>query len=176
MSRSRMESRGRLSSMSMGRWIFVIVGFLLFCAVLLVIVVRSVNAGYRAEEQQAIAVAETNVGLTRIEGAVQYTWEEPVWVVRGRDREKQTWIVWERKDGLVKEKESDNYSEKQIRDRFAAEHPTAKATRVVPGWFNNQPVWEFRYEDQADGNGRPCIAFYAFKDGTLLKTYVLPGY
>jgi uncharacterized protein YpmB len=176
MSPSRAESRSRLASMSIGRWIFVIAGFLLFLAVLFMIYIRSVDSGYRGEQKRAMALAQSQAGLTRIDGAVQYTWEETVWVVRGRDRDKQSWIVWERKDGLVKEKESDNFSMTQMRDRFAAEHPSAKSIRILPGWFNNQPVWEIRYDDRASSTRHPSISFYSFKDGSLLNTYVLPGY
>jgi uncharacterized protein YpmB len=155
---------------------FVFAGFVLFVAVLFVLFVRSVNADYRAEENRAIALAKTQGGLVRVDAAVQYTWEEPVWVVRGRDRNKHTWIVWERRDGLVKEQESLNYPESQMRERFAAERPTAKPLRVVPGWFRSKPVWEIRYEDRASTSGGQAIAFYSFKDGTLLTTYELPGY
>ncbi|TJY44309.1 hypothetical protein E5161_02680 [Cohnella pontilimi] len=176
MSPRRADKRSGHTTMSMGRWMFVLAGFLLFCAVMLVIFVRSVNAGYRADEQHAIAVAKEQSGLTEVDEAVQYTWEEPVWVVRGRDGNNQTWFVWERKDGILKKQENGNYSEAQIRERFSAEHPTAQSIRVVPGWFDNRPVWEFRYEDLADGNQRPSISFYSFEDGTLLNTYVLPGY
>jgi uncharacterized protein YpmB len=171
---SRSESRRRLPALSLIRWLFLATLILLMLASFLVLYIRSVDADYRGGENRALALAKVQGGLTEIGEIVLYTWDEPIWIVRGRDHDNVEWILWERNDGIVKEKVSEGYSEPRIRERFAADRPAADPVRVLPGWFAGQPVWEIRYI-RAPLSRQQSIDFYSFKDGTVLKTYVLPG-
>ncbi|MBW5446596.1 hypothetical protein GE107_11045 [Cohnella sp. CFH 77786] len=174
MSLSRTESHRRLPALSMGRILFAGVSFFVLLAVAAVLHVRSADAGYRADENRAIQAAITEGGLAQVDRAVWHIWDESVWVVMGKDKDGQEWILWERKDGIVKEKLSDGFSESRIREHFASERPSAVPIRVLPGWFANRPVWEIRYR-KTPRTAQQGIDFYSFKDGTLIKSYDLPG-
>lgn len=175
MNLSRSESRRRLQPWSRGRIGFVGALLLVLVVSIFVVYVRSMDAGYREEEGRAIAVAKSEGGLAEIEETVLHTWVEPIWIVRGKDKEGQEWIVWERKDGIVKEKAEDGLDEKRVRARFDSDRPDADVIRVLPGWFMDRPVWEIRYK-KIPKSQLQSIDFYSFKEGTLLKTYDLPGY
>jgi uncharacterized protein YpmB len=174
MTPSRSDAYRRRSPLTPGRWALLIGGFLLFLLVLFVVTVRNADADYRRDEARAVATAKTEAGLKRIGSVSMHVWDETVWVVTGKDAEGVEWIVWERASGLVKEKLEDGLSEKRIRELFASQHPGSDIVRLLPGWFDNQPAWEIRYVADPD-TGRQSIDFYAFKDGTKLKTYDLPG-
>jgi uncharacterized protein YpmB len=174
MSLSRSESRRRLPDLTRRRWVAAAVMFVVVVVACLVLYLRAMNAGYRAEETVGVNVAKTQAGLVEIDQSVFYTWQESMWIVRGKDKDGQAWVVWERKDGLVKMKLSEGFPEARMRERFAADRPAARAVRVLPGWFSGSPVWEIRY-DKGDKSGQQAIDFYSFKDGSLLKTYELPG-
>jgi uncharacterized protein YpmB len=174
MSLSRSESRRRLTTGSLAKWLLMSALLLILAFSLLLYYIRSVDSGYRGEENRAIALAKTEGGLVKIDETVLYTWEEPVWVVRGKDQNGEAWFLWERSDGLVKERLSDGYDESRIRERFAADRPSARVIRVLPGWFKGGPVWEIRYS-KAPRSGQQAVDFYSFKDGSLVKTYELPG-
>ena len=174
MSLSRSENRRRLPALSLGRWIFAGFLLLLALAVSAVLFIRSEDAGYRRDENRAIQLAKNQGGLTEVERAELYTWNETLWIVIGKDANNESWIIWERNDGLVKKKLSEGFSESRIRERFASERPSADPIRVLPGWFSGQPVWEIRYY-KTRSTRQQGIDFYSFQDGTLLQTYDLPG-
>lgn len=173
MNLSRTESRRRLPVMTPARWAAAAVTILVAAVMSAVLYFRGVDAEYREEEERAIRLAIEQGGLVQADRAVSYTWDETMWIVIGKDQEGQDWIVWERADGLEKRKISDGYSEARIRERFAAERPSARPIRVLPGWFEGRPVWEIRYE-RTPGSDQQGIDFYSFEDGTLLQTYDLP--
>jgi len=174
MSLSRSENRKRAPLMTPGRWILLIAGFLLFAAVWFVLYVRTADADYQSEENRAIKLAKQEAGLKSASEAYKHVWEETVWVVVGKDAEGVKWFVWEKQDGIVKEREDDGESKDEIADRFGVEHPGKKIVRLMPGWFQGQPAWEIRYVADPS-NGRQAIDFYSFKEGSKLKTYDLPG-
>lgn len=175
MSLSRAESRQRPRSGAFLRWGVAVVLCVICASFVSVLFVRSADTDYRNEENQAIRLAMAQGGLTEVDRAALHTWSEPVWVVTGRDQDGQEWMLWERKDGIVKEKTADGFTESRIRERFDSDRPSAVMLRMLPGWFADQPVWEFRYE-KAPKSGRQAIDFYSFKDGKLLQTYDLPSY
>ena len=174
MSLSRAEERKRPPIMTGRRWTLLILGFLVFVIVIFVIYVQSAGAGYRNEKDDAIRLAKKEAGIAKTTDAVKHVWDESVWVVTGKDADGVKWIVWERQAGIVKEKEDDGLNEAAAKRRFAEEHPGQQIVRVLPGWFENQPAWEIRYVSDPESE-RQAIDFYAFKDGTKLKTYDLPG-
>ncbi|WP_027093607.1 DUF5590 domain-containing protein [Cohnella thermotolerans] len=171
---SRAESHKRAPVMSVRRWIWLSVCFVLFVCVAFVLYIRSVNADYESERTEAIRLAKSEAGMKETLDAVKHVWDESVWVVIGKDADGVKWYVWERADGIVKEKADDGLSREQIVDRFNADHPGQEIVRILPGWFQGQPAWEVRYVSDPSTK-REAIDFYSFKDGTKLKTYDLPG-
>lgn len=174
MSLSRAEERKRPSIMTGRRWTMLILGFLVFVCVIFVLYVKSAAADYQNEKDDAIRLAKKEAGIVKQTDAVKHVWDESVWVVTGKDADGVKWFVWERQSGIVKEKADDGLSEAVVKQRFAEEHPGKKIVRVIPGWFENQPAWEIRYVSDP-ATERQAIDFYSFLDGTLLKTYDLPG-
>lgn len=171
----RTEHNRALRMMTAGKWLFVIVCFIVFLIVSFVVFIRSAESEYRKDERTAIRIAREQGGLTKIDEALPYTWEESMWIVRGEDEQEQTWYIWERKDGLVKKLESEGLSERQARQRFSEEYGgDSGLIRIIPAWFGGQPAWEVRYESHAQA-GHQAIDFYSFEDGAKLKTYELPG-
>lgn len=174
MSLSRTEQRKRPPIMTGRKWTLLIVGFLVFVCVVFVVYVKSAGADYQNEKDDAIRLAKKEAGIVKSTGAVKHVWDESVWVVTGKDADGVKWFVWERQDGVVKEKADDGLSEASVKQRFVEEHPGKAIVRVLPGWFEGQPVWEIRYVSDPDTE-RQAIEFYSFKDGTELETYDLPG-
>jgi uncharacterized protein YpmB len=171
MNLSRSEGQRKLPSLSLIRWLVVVVGFVVFVVVSFVLYVRSADSDYLNAEKHAKQIAIKNGGLTEVTNAGSHTWDETVWVVTGKDSEGQSWMVWERASELVKLKVDENMSEKRMIDRFSQEHAGLKPIRIIAGWFEDQPVWEIRYWNEK-GNYQ-SIDFYSFQDGTKLRTYVL---
>ena len=177
MSLSRSESfRKPVRALSVRNGIIIGAGLLLFLAVGAVLSVRTADADYRRDERQAHALAKREAGLIEIRESVHYTWEESMWILRGRDAEGVEWYVWQRADGIVKEKASDVLGEADALRLFREQRPDADVIRVLPGWFQNEPAWEIRYKQIKGPNTRgQAVDFYAFRGGGRLKTYDLPG-
>jgi uncharacterized protein YpmB len=170
---SRQESRRKLPNLSFARWTLLLAGFLLFLLVSFILFIRSADATHHHAEKTAIRIAKAQAGLTDVRKAVRHTWDETVWVVFGKDATNVEWMVWERDNEVIKLKVSENESEKQMLRRFKDEHNGEIPIRMLPGWFQNEPVWEVRYWSELDAE-RQAIDFYSFKDGSRLKTYELP--
>jgi uncharacterized protein YpmB len=171
MNLSRSEGQRKTPSLSLGRWIVILTGFILFVIVSLVLFVRSADSEYRAGEKQAIRIAKEQGGLSEISDVVTHTWDETVWVVTGTDSEGETWMIWERQEELVRKKVSENMSEEQMLAKFSQEH-SGSPIRIIPGWFKGQPAWEIRYWSEKEKQHQ-SLDFYSFEDGRMLKTYVL---
>ena len=174
MSLSRSASRIRIRSFPLGRWILALILLLAAVAAAFAMYVRAADSDYRNERSKAVSFAREQGELATVERAVFYTWDESLWVVEGTDREGVAWMLWERGDGLVKEKIDDGFSEARILAQFGVQKPHAEVVRIQPGWFANQPVWEIRYRLAPD-SPKQSIGFYSFKEGIGIKTYDLPG-
>ncbi len=174
MSLSRKESRSRLREISLGRWIVAVLLLLAAIVAAFVLYVRAADSAYQNGERQAIALAIEQGELTEIERVTSYTWEESLWIVQGKDASGEAWMLWERGDGVVKRKLSEGRSEAQMLAQFGLQLPDAEPIRIQPGWFGNAPVWEIRYRQSPDTD-RQSIGFYSFEEGTLIRTYDLPG-
>ncbi|WP_373229672.1 DUF5590 domain-containing protein [Cohnella sp.] len=169
---SRTDKERKLPSLSLIRWLVIITGFILFLLVSFVLYIRSADSGHRHAEKKAYQIAQNQGGLKEVNKASIHTWDETVWVVRGEDSEGNEWLVWEREQELVKRKVSENVSEEQMLDMFARENAGRIALRILPGWFQGQPVWEIRSRNEPR-DGHQLIEFYSFENGTKLRTYWL---
>lgn len=172
MNLSRSEKERKLPSLSLYRWVILITGFIVFVAVSFFLYIRSADSDHRNAQNNAIEIAYKQGGLEEVSEAVIHTWDETVWVVTGKDSEGETWMLWERKDELVKQKVSENISKERMLKKFSEEHAGLKPIRVLPGWFKGQPVWEIRYWNETSKESQ-SIDFYSLHDGTMLKTYML---
>lgn len=171
MNLSRSEGNRRIPSLSLAKWIIVLAGFILFVTVSFVLYVRSADSEYRNSETTAIRIAKEQGGLTDIDEAVTHTWNETVWVVSGTDADGEKWMIFERMNEVVRKKLSENTSEKQMLAKFSEEH-NGTPIRIIPGWFNGEPVWEIRYWNEKSKEYQ-SLDFYSFENGSMLKTYVL---
>lgn len=173
MSGRRRERRRRHATV-IGRWAALAGGILIALVVLAVLYVRSADADYRRGEKQAIELARAQAGLAEADRAVLYTWDETLWIVIGKNHEGEPIIVWERESGLETARMAEGYSEEQILEQFRKDRPGARIIRMLPGWFQDMPVWEIRYAPSPDTKEQG-LDFYSFRTGNLLKTYTLLG-
>jgi uncharacterized protein YpmB len=175
MNLSRSDKVRRLPSLSLIRWLVIIAGFILFVIVSFVLYIRSADAGHRHGEKKAYQIALNQGGMEEVSRASIHTWDETVWVVKGKDSEDQPWMIWVRNEELIKKKISEGISEEQMLEEFTKAHSGQKPLRILPGWFQNQPVWEIRYKiDTGDPeDDHQSIDFYSFEDGTKLQTFWL---
>ncbi|MFC4598052.1 DUF5590 domain-containing protein [Cohnella hongkongensis] len=171
MNMSRSEGKRALPSLSPGRWLILIAGFLLFVAVSFVLYVRSADSDYRRGEQQAIRAAKEQGELVRVDEVYRHTWQDTVWIVRGEDAGGEAWTLFLLQEEIVRKKASENMTEQQMRAKFAEAH-SAEPIRMMPAWFNGQAAWEIRYRDAGDEE-RQSLEFYSFENGSLIRTYVL---
>jgi len=175
MSLSRTDRRITFRPIRFGRWILALLLLLAAIAASFALYVRSADSGYRNDRNRAVSQALGQGGLAQVDQASSYTWEETMWIVQGKDNEGEAWMLWERSaDDIYSIKLSDSYSEEQMLGQFGLQRPAAELVRIQPGWFNDAPVWEVRYR-QSQGSDKQSIDFYSFKEGTLIRTYDLPG-
>ncbi|MFC5467726.1 DUF5590 domain-containing protein [Cohnella suwonensis] len=173
MNLSRTEGHRKGPSLSLAKWGILVAGFVVFVLVCFYLYVRSSDKDYRSVENRAVRIAKQQAGLKEVTDAASHTWDETVWIVSGKDADGESWVVFEKSDGVVKEKTTDNLTKKQMLAKFESEHEGASAPiRMIPGWFKGQPAWEIRYWNN-DDHLHQSLGFYSFKDGTMLKTYVL---
>ncbi|RED58734.1 hypothetical protein [Cohnella phaseoli] len=171
MNMSRSEGKRVLPSFTLGRWLFIISGFILFLIVSFVLYVRSADSDYRRAENEAIRIGKAQGELVNVFEAVRHTWQGNVWIVTGEDAGGERWTVFELENEIVRKKASENLTEEQMLAKFAAAH-TGKPIRIMPAWFNGQPAWEIRYRNEGDERLQ-SLDFYSFEDGSLIRTYVL---
>ncbi|MFC5403768.1 DUF5590 domain-containing protein [Cohnella soli] len=173
MSLSRTEEHRKSPTLSVAKWCFLVAGFIVFVLVCFYLYVRSSDKDYRDLENRAVRIAKQQAGLKEVTDAASHTWDETVWIVSGKDADGESWVVFEKSDGIVKEKAANNLTKKQMLEKFEVEHVGVSAPiRMIPGWFKGQPAWEIRYWNDAE-HQHQSLGFYSFKDGSMLKTYVL---
>jgi uncharacterized protein YpmB len=174
MNLSRRDSRRKtpVITWKLGVWlIFSLMAILIAFAMWYV---REAGSDYAREEREAVRRTMQEAGLVSVEWAFRHAWDDSVWVVLGTDGEGVRWMVWETPDGYIRERESDLVGEAELRAMIRNDEPGRKILRVVPGWFQGEPVWEVRYIADSE-EGRQAIDFYSARDGAKRKTYDLPG-
>jgi uncharacterized protein YpmB len=174
MTLSRKESRRRLPAITWRLWVWLALWLAVLLIVLLLILVRIAGSSYAAEEREAVRRAIQGAGIVDVEWAFKHVWDEQVWVFLGTDADGERWMVWESPDGFVKEREADIVTEDELRARLAEDDPQRRIERMVPGWFQGEPVWEVRYRASPDAEHQ-SLDFYSVRSGIKRKTYELPG-
>lgn len=171
---SRKRTEFRRFRLSRVRWIILACSFVLFVLVSFYLYVRAADTDHRRGEKQAMRLAKAESGVHEVTGAYDHTWDEKVWVVAGKDAEGKAMMVWQLSTGPLVLKEGEFVDENAMRAQFAASHEGRPPIRMLPGWFQGEPVWELRYWKD-DDRRRQAIDFYSARDGKWLKTYELPG-
>jgi len=171
MSSRRSEGKRALPSLTIGKWLVIVAGFVVFVIVSFVLYVRSADSGYRTAEKHAIRIAEEQGGLTKVTEAVRHTWQETIWIVTGEDAEGEQWIVFELQDQVMRKKAGEFLTKGQMLEKFSRTH-SGEPIQIMPAWFGGRPAWEIRYWNEND-KARQSLDFYSFDDGSLIRTYQL---
>lgn len=175
MNLSRRDLRRKEPVVTWKFWVWLAAVLLLSSLALVVWLVRQAGSDYAMEEREAVRRVMREAGLVSVEWAFLHVWDDRVWVVLGTDGEGVRWMVWETPDGYVREREADLVSEAELRAMIRNDDPERRILRIVPGWFQGEPVWEVRYYRTGPDEDRQAIDFYSARDGTKRKTYDLPG-
>jgi len=174
MNLSRRDSRRKAPVITWKFWVWLSFSLVAILIALILWFVREAGSDYAREEREAVRRAMQEAGLVSVEWAFRHVWDDSVWVVLGIDGEGVRWMVWESPEGIVREREADLVSEGELRAMIRSDAPGRKILRIVPGWFQGEPVWEVRYIADPEEE-RQAIDFYSARDGTKRKTYDLPG-
>ena len=126
-----------------------------------------------AQELQAEKLAQQKAGLKETSSAEKYVWDEPVWIVRGKNAEGQDMIVWLPQEGdpLLREASTSRTSQ-DIRGIIKQRQPDANIHHVRAGMLGGQPAWEVFYTRKL-GQTRYYDDFYQFQSGAYITTYSL---
>ncbi|QHW30147.1 hypothetical protein GZH47_04355 [Paenibacillus rhizovicinus] len=162
---------------------FMTVGRSIFLGVIVIIVLLvSVNVYYRyvqspvwTEQKTVEADAKQRSGLKKVTDSYAYTWDEPVWVVEGKDESDADTYVWLKKDSSITLHASDGLTKKAIEAQFLQEKPDADIAHTRIGIFGGEPVWEIFYSRNQAGKVYHFYDFYRFRDGSLIVMYKLPS-
>ncbi|MBM7564532.1 DUF5590 domain-containing protein [Paenibacillus sacheonensis] len=161
--------------MSPGRWI--VLGIVI-AALLLVsfnMYYRYVQSPVWKEQKAAESDAKQRGGLKEIDDSYAYTWDEPIWVVSGRDENGADTYVWLKKDSSITIKASDGLTKDAVKAKLLQAKPDADIAHIRLGLFGGEPVWEIFYSRKQAGRTNHFYDFYRFRDGSLIVMYKLPS-
>lgn len=171
----RVNQFKRAPFMTAKRW--VILSLLVIIALLV-----SVNVYYRyvespvwAEQKTVEAEAKERSGLKEVTDSYAYTWDEPIWVVEGKDANDADTYVWLKKDASITLRASEGLTKDAVEAQFLSEKPDADIAHVRLGIFGGEPVWEIFYSRDQAGTTYHYYDFYRFRDGSLIVMYKLPS-
>ncbi|WP_219836574.1 DUF5590 domain-containing protein [Paenibacillus sp. R14(2021)] len=165
----------RAPLMTARRWVTLIVLFVL-------LVLASINAYYRyvqlpvwSEEKTAESNAMERGGLSSVTSSYSYVWDEPVWVVKGKDSNDLDTFVWLKKDSTITLRATDGLTKTRLQEQFLREKPDAQIAHIRLGLFGGEPVWEVFYARNQSSQLNHFYDFYRFRDGSLIVMYKLPS-
>jgi uncharacterized protein YpmB len=163
----------RRGLMSRRGWTLWIVAFVVLLLVLLLAEYRSLQQPVWAAELQAEKLAQQSAGLKETSSAEKYVWDQPVWIVRGKNAEGQDMIAWlpQKGDPLLLEASACRTAQ-DIRSIFKQRQPDAVIQHVRAGMLGGQPAWEVFYTRKL-GQTRYYYDFYQFQSGAYITTYSL---
>lgn len=161
--------------MTTGRWILV-------AAMTIVLLLVSINAYYRyvqspvwKEQNIAEQDAKQRGGLKKVTDSYAYAWDEPVWVVEGKDANDADTYVWLKKDATITLRADDGRTMEDVKAKFLQVKPDASIAHMKLGLFGGEPVWEIAYERNQAGVTNHYYDFYRFRDGSFVVMYKLPS-
>lgn len=136
---------------------------------------RSVQAPLWKEERAAEAQALELTDLKQATASEKFVWEEPVWIVEGKDKDDDDAYVWLKKDNPLLMKAKDGLSKADIERRFQESKPDADIHDTKIGMLGGAPVWEIYYSREQASVTNYYYEFYKFQDGNFIITYKLPS-
>ncbi|NBD22542.1 cell wall elongation regulator TseB-like domain-containing protein [Paenibacillus glycinis] len=161
--------------MTTGRWITLIAIVVAALLVAFNFYYRYVQSPVWAAQATAEADAGQMSGLKEITDSYSYVWDEPVWVVKGKDDQGADTYVWLKKDSSITLKASDGRTKEEIKSQFLQQKPDADIAHMRLGLFGGEPVWEVFYSRKQAGDVNHFYDFYRFRDGSLIVMYKLPS-
>jgi len=133
---------------------------------------RYVQGPFWDEQKIAEAKAIDTGKLQEATDASKYVWDEPIWIVMGKDAEDEEAVVWLLPTEPLVYKQKNGVTEDSIKEAFRQEKPDASIEHVKLGFIHGEAVWEIFYTRKESGSF--FYDFYRFGDGSLLTTYNLP--
>ncbi|SFS80652.1 DUF5590 domain-containing protein [Paenibacillus sp. BC26] len=171
----RANRRKRPPVMSAGRWITLSAALIILILVALNWYYRSVQSPVWREEQAAEAEAKDRGSLSSVDSSYHYVWDEPVWIVKGKDHNGDATYVWLKQNESITLRADEGLAKADIKERFLLGKPDADISHLKLGLFGGQPVWEIFYSRDQAGVTNHYYEFYRFRDGVFLITYKLPA-
>ncbi|SFI54929.1 Uncharacterized protein YpmB [Paenibacillus sp. UNC496MF] len=165
----------RAPFMTTGRWIALLVVVLALLLVAFNAYYRYVQAPVWKAEASAEADAKQRSGLKDIAGSYAYVWDEPVWVVKGKDESGAPAYAWLKKEATITLKASEGRTKAEIKAAFLQQKPDADIAHIRLGLFGGEPVWEVFYARKQSGAVYHFYDFYRYRDGSLIVMYKLPA-
>jgi len=150
--------------------------------VLLLAVLAGINIWYQSifadawsAEDQAEKQAAEAAGLTDVEDAVKYVWDETAWVVDGTKEDGERVFVWLREGSTDTVLASDAVGKDQIKNTMRQTKPDARIEHIRPGIAWGRHIWEVYYSRIDGGQRKYMYDFYSFENGTFIDTFKLPA-
>ncbi|SDR79434.1 Uncharacterized protein YpmB [Paenibacillaceae bacterium GAS479] len=168
-------ARGRSPRWYFNRRGWTIWGIVAFLALLFLMhaELRNIQKPVWAGEEQAAAQAKEKAGLVEVESAEKYVWDEPLWVVSGRNDKGNSLVVWLLKDKQPHTEDvAQSAKEATIAQTLLTSRTGADIIRIRPGWYQGKPIWEAHYSLQKEQK-RYYYDFYEFVSGKFIATYSL---
>ncbi|WP_308639178.1 cell wall elongation regulator TseB-like domain-containing protein [Paenibacillus silvisoli] len=171
----RANRRKRPPVMTPGRWIALSSVVIIVILVLLNWYYRSVQSPVWLEESAAESEAKDRGSLSSVDSSYHYVWDDPVWVVKGKDQNGDTTYVWLKQNESITLRADQGVTKAVMKERFLADKPDASISHMKLGLFGGEPVWEVYYSRKQAGETNSYYEFYRFRDGSFLITYKLPA-
>ncbi|MFC5650769.1 DUF5590 domain-containing protein [Paenibacillus solisilvae] len=136
---------------------------------------RSVQAPVWKEERAAEAQALKVTDLKEATDSEKFVWEEPVWIVKGKDKDGEDAYVWLKKDNPILLKAKDGLSKADMKQKFLESKPDADIHDINVGMLGGVPVYQIYYDRKQASITSYYYEFYKFQDGAFIITYKLPS-
>lgn len=157
------------------RWAVIVLLSIGLVLLLLDLYFRWARSDYVREEREAVRRVMAEAGLTKVESAVKFVWDDVVWVVRGKGEDGSDLYVWAFADSIETVHAEEAYDIEWLRQDVLREFPDASIIRIRPGHAEGRRIWEVYYSREENDVTRYYYGFYAFEDGSPIETYRLPA-
>jgi uncharacterized protein YpmB len=157
------------------RWLFLA----LFVVIMLVSVtlwfVYSIDDELASRTADRLAYAKKHTSLKKVGTVYSFVSDKHYTVISGFNRDGEKMIVWLGRHYVLEKYAIEGISAVTAKERVYAERPKAQVLRITPGVVEGEPVWEvyYTFADQ-QGAKRLAYNYYRFKDGSKLRTVILP--
>ncbi|AGA57941.1 MAG: hypothetical protein C6W55_06905 [Thermobacillus sp.] len=157
------------------RWAVIILLGIGLVLMLLNLYFQWARSDYVREERDAIRRVKAEAGLTKVESAVKFVWDDIVWIIRGEREDGADLYVWAFADRIESVHGEEAYDVERLRQDVLRAFPDASIIRIRPGYAEGRRIWEVYYSREESDVKRHYYGFYAFEDGRPIETYRLPA-